>query len=60
MELCENTELVFSSLKFRILVGRALLGASNTQACLRVLEKEPQSNGADDDTVNGVSGALSD
>lgn len=30
VELCENNELVFSSLKFRILVGRALLGANNT------------------------------
>ena len=42
VELLENNELVYSSLKFRVLVGQALLTAGNTQACIRVLEKDPR------------------
>ena len=47
VELLENNELVYASLKFRILVGQALLNAGNVQACIRVLEKDPR----DDNTM---------
>jgi len=49
VELLENNELVYSSLKFRIITGQALLKAGNTQACIRVLEKDPSNT--EDDSV---------
>jgi len=55
VELLENHDLVYSSLKFRILVGQALLSAGNTQACIRVLEKDA----GQDETVLQV-GSLSE
>ena len=41
VELLENNELVYASLKFRTLVGQALFNAGNIQACIRVLDKDP-------------------
>ena len=47
VELIETNDLVYSSLKFRILVGQALFNASNMQACIRVLEKDPRGEDAE-------------
>jgi hypothetical protein len=42
VELIEKQELVYHNLKFRLLVGQALLKARNVSACIKVLEKDPQ------------------
>lgn len=55
VELLENNELVYSSLKFRILTGKALLSAGNTQACIRVLEKDPQQQDESELQVGSMS-----
>ena len=59
MELLETNELVYSTLRFRILVGQALLSAGNQQACIRVLEKD--STGRSDEESGMVNvGTLSE
>ena len=50
VELIETSDLVYRNLQFRILTGQALLKAGNTQACIRVLEKDFVSP-SEDDTV---------
>ena len=59
VELLENNELVYSSLKFRILVGQALFKAGSVQACIRVLEKDPRV-AEDDSAAQNEAGALSE
>ena len=59
VELLENNELVYSSLKFRILVGQALFKAGNVQACIRVLEKDPRV-AEDESAAQNEAGTLSE
>ena len=58
VELLETNELVFTSLRFRILVGQALLTAGNVQACIRVLDKDPR--GEDAENILPSVGSLSE
>lgn len=41
VELLEKYDLVYQTLKFRLLTAQALFNSNNTQACIKVLEKEP-------------------
>lgn len=41
VELFEKYDLVYSTLKFRLLTAQALCNSNNVQACIKVLEKDP-------------------